>query len=254
MLHQPKPNNVLKGKVFMVEQINNFCNSESRRRQILNSTYKRNQENSNMHTGSTTKVSIDMTDRLQRAASKSNEVNHPMKSILQNFEMKNLLRIKFLDCMLREVEGSVLGVTKDRKSEVSNDSNSLKRPRRSTLSIPNKYKNSFPSSMLNRMRHQKQKHTTLHPVFHHKRFARESKPISSSSRKESRPMYNVHNILVQYYHIYKEDITASKEKIQKVFCVDSFDATSSNTNQINQTWSNIVASLEKYLEEVKFGL
>ena len=78
-------------------------------------------------------------------------------------------------------------------------------------------------------------------------FDRHSKEGSMNSKRDLDPQ----KLLEEYNAHYKKDIMASKEKNYEVFCEDNtFDSTSSTSHNINQTWQNILVSLEKYMKKV----
>ena len=186
-------------------------------------------------------------DRLQRAAfekRKSHEINHPFKLILKN---QNLLRVKFLDCILREAEDTVVvnAFSDGSKIRSQNVSKLWKRSKRKVPPMNNMQQNGSLSNFTHRRpnltwnRKTNQTKPTL--KFNHRRFPRNSK---SSSKTSNDP----HKILEQYYAKYESDISTSKQKISKVFCNHSLNIPANN---INQTWFNILQSLEKHLEEVR---
>jgi hypothetical protein len=237
-----------RGKVFMVERITNFCKSESQEKQDIDVELagKDDQSSQNIHKEPTNKLST--ADRLQRAAfekRKSHEIHHPFKLILQDNESQNLLRIKFLDCILREAEDTVVVVNGfSDKIKSPNNSKVLKRSKRKApLMQPN-----GSSSIDRRLRvvnltwHEKSNQTTPTFKFNHPRFPRNSK---SSAKISNDP----HKILQQYYAKYEIDILASKQKIRDVFCNQPLNFPASN---MNETWFHILESLESHLEKVTF--
>ena len=89
----------------MIERISNFCKSESQEKENVYWNASKNDDHHNtsqiIQDGPLNKLSMAATNRLQRAAAKSRGFSHPLE-VLRNEEAQSLLRVKFLDCILRE--------------------------------------------------------------------------------------------------------------------------------------------------------
>ena len=239
-----------KAKAIMVLETSRFCIIESQERKLLNSS--EHAKNETVNKGPRKSLPLGMTERLQRGVPSSRETHHPFASTLLNGETQNLLRIKFLDCILSEAETSVIGGLHSNNAPKKSSSRSFKRGRRMVEFKQRSKRN--PSTI----RHSKK---YLRKYEREKRFTKASKKVKQKPTRFERHLkestvttenfLDPHQIVEKYNSQYRKEIMASKKKNFGVFCEDNkFDLTSSSSQNINQTWENILSSLEKYMEKV----
>ena len=234
----------------MVLEASRFCINESKERKGLNSSEKG--RNDTMNKVNKKNLPLAMADRLQRATSKSNVIHHPFATTLRDRGTQNLLEIKFLDCVLSEAETNVIGGLHNNNTPGKSSSRNFKRGRR--MAVLEEGNDKKPSiirhhrNYLRKYKRQKRIPETSKKVKRKTLFDMHSKEGSMNAKKDLDPQ----KLLEEYNAHYKKDIMASKEKNYEVFCEDNaFDSTSSTSHNINQTWQNILLSLEKYMKKVK---
>ena len=259
---KPKRNNtptvevLERGKIFMVEQIGNFCSINFQEQMQFNPNMSHSVENSetidssnDIPPGKTT-----MADRLQRGAAKSNEIAHRW---LQDFEVQNLLRVKFLDCMLLEAEIGMQAFSPSSAPKKVKPSRTLTRTKRNIIFPKEKILLETPSSIP----HKRRTHVNENfSKMSHRTSSRlrssfiPSKRVSRQATKSfnTKPNHDIYATLDQYYEEYREDILESDKKIREVFCDGTPDQISSPSSHINQTWLNIQTSLGTYLDKVVY--
>ena len=241
----------------MVEQIGNFC-SINFQEQMPFSPNGSHAEKKSQKLVSSNEIQSGKTtiaDRLQRGAAKSNEIAHPLKDELQNFEVQNLLRVKFLDCMLLEAEIGMQAFSPGSASKKMKSSRSLTRTKRDVTFSNEKTLFKTPSSSRRRTHVNENFSKLSHRTSSRLRSSFiPSKRVSRQATKSfnTKPNYDIYATLDQYYEEYREDILESDKKIREVFCDGTPDHISSTSSHINQTWLNIQTSLGTYLDKVVY--
>ena len=235
-----------KMKTFLVGQINSFCKEHNNA--VSNETKKKSQFNNRIVTRPNLRSVINPTDRSHRETSKGYENND--FQYLGEERFRRLLKIKFLDCILKETEDRIVPFLND---NISNKSNSLiptsKRKRDIMSSFSEKQNKVFyekayrkiptidQALQLSIRRIAMRKASEINQT----RLPRDLRSPSSTSN----PHYNVNAILDQYYDRYRNDVTASTSQIKELFCG------SSEYSPIPQNWSSIFSSLENHLHGVR---
>ena len=243
----------------MVEQIGNFCSINFQEQMPFSPNGSHAEKNSQkmdsfdeIQSGKST-----IADRLQRGAAKSNEIAHPLKDELQNFEVQNLLRVKFLDCMLLEAEIGMQAFSPGSTPQNVKPSRTLTRNIRDVPFSKEKTLFKTPSSSIphGRRTHVNENFSKMSHQVTSSRLRSSfipSKRVSRQATKSfnTKPNYDIYATLDQYYEEYMEDILESDKKIREVFCDGTPDQISSPSSHINQTWLNIQTSLGTYLDKV----
>ena len=238
-----------KAKEILVLEATNFCMNEFKERNISNII--ENGENETMNKEPGKKLPLAMTDRLQRAASKTKEIPHPFEPILLDRETQNLLEVKFMDCILNEAENNAIGSLNENNTPGKPSSRSFKRGRRmASLKQTNNKPPSIVRHQRNFLKKYNRKKRIVETPLKVKRKTQFGKHLNKDAAFTENA-FDPHTILEEYYAHYKKDIMASKNKNFEVFCEDNpFDSSSSSSEKINQTMDNILESLEKHMEKV----
>ena len=218
-------------ETFLVGQINSFCNNDLRERHISNAASKQTKEQSH--------VNNSIQDGLNNMLIMSTAYRSKREAKQQ---FQSLLRIKFLDCILRETEAPIVAISTDNMSKKGNTS-TLNRPKREVVTPHSNLQNKSFS-------HMTYKKIPLNNQTLYSPTIRMTTPLSTTLRQTS-VASDLNTILDRYYDQYRNDVTASKIKIREVLCGKPLDSTSSEFPFINETWDTVSSSIEKHLDKVR---